>query len=57
LSVTSHRNIPAREMEAIWQRVRDFFARRKIQLIFLVRSSWIPNEAKKTVGAHPARLR
>ena len=27
IGVTSHRNIPAREMEAIWQRVRDFFAR------------------------------
>ena len=27
IGVTSHRNIPAREMEAVWQRVRDFFAR------------------------------
>jgi len=27
IGVTSHRNIPAREMEAVWQRVRDFFSR------------------------------
>lgn len=27
VGVTSHRNIPAREMEPVWQRVRDFFAR------------------------------
>lgn len=27
VGVTSHRNIPAREMESVWQRVRDFFAR------------------------------
>jgi len=27
IGVTSHRNIPAREMEAVWQCVRDFFAR------------------------------
>jgi hypothetical protein len=55
IGVTSHRNIPAREAEAIRQRVRDFFARLRRdypQLPLLVLSSlaeggdqWVAEEA------------
>lgn len=55
IGVTSHRNIPAREMEAVWQRVRDFLARLRSEfpgLPLVVMSSlaeggdqWVAEEA------------